>query len=84
MSVSAICGIGRFDCSVSLCQDLITISGYEKNTEEARDAIMKIVSELEERVKEEVEIDSRVHARLIGQRGKSIRKVMEKFAVDIR
>jgi len=65
-------------------QDLITISGYEKNTEEARDAIMKIVSELEERVKEEIDIDSRVHARLIGQRGKSIRKVMEKFAVDIR
>lgn len=65
-------------------KDLITISGYEKNTEEARDAIMRIVSELEDRVKEEIDIDCRVHARLIGQRGKSIRKVMEKFNVDIR
>ena len=38
----------------------------------------------EEQVSEEVEIDHRVHSRLIGARGKAIAKVMEKFHVDIR
>lgn len=65
-------------------RDIITITGYQTNAEAARDAIMKIVSELEERVSDTVEIDSRVHARLIGQRGKNIRKIMDKFGVDIK
>ena len=64
--------------------DVITIVGYETAAEAARDTIMKIVAELEERVSDSVEIDSRIHARLIGQRGKTIRKIMEKFAVDIK
>jgi len=38
----------------------------------------------EEQVSEEVEIDHRVHSRLIGARGKAIAKVMERFRVDIR
>jgi len=65
-------------------QDVITIVGYEADAIAARDTIMKIVSELEERVTGSVEIDSRLHARLIGQRGKNIRKIMEKFGVDIK
>ena len=32
----------------------------------------------------EVDIDPRVHRRLIGARGASIRKIMERFKVDIR
>ena len=32
----------------------------------------------------EIEIDPRVHSRLIGTRGKAIRKVMDEFGVDIR
>uniref|UniRef100_A0A8D2Q6J8 Vigilin n=1 Tax=Varanus komodoensis TaxID=61221 RepID=A0A8D2Q6J8_VARKO len=64
--------------------DLITITGYEKNAEGARDAILKIVADLEEMVSEDVHLDHRVHARIIGGRGKAIRKVMEEFRVDIR
>lgn len=63
--------------------DLITIIGYEAKANAARDAIMAIVSELENRVSDTVEIDNRIHARLIGQRGKNIRKIMDKFSVDI-
>ena len=44
-------------------QDVITIVGYENDAVAARDSIMKIVSELEERVTDTVEIDSRLHAR---------------------
>uniref|UniRef100_A0A8C3WNM8 Vigilin n=1 Tax=Catagonus wagneri TaxID=51154 RepID=A0A8C3WNM8_9CETA len=60
-------------------QDQITITGYEKNTEAARDAILKIVGELEQMVSEDVPLDHRVHARIIGARGKAIRKIMDEF-----
>ncbi|KAJ8338206.1 hypothetical protein SKAU_G00371720 [Synaphobranchus kaupii] len=65
-------------------QDLITISGYERNVEEARVAIEQLVSVLEEMVSQDVKLDHRVHARIIGARGKAIRKLMEEFKVDIR
>ncbi|XP_064184904.1 vigilin [Anguilla rostrata] len=65
-------------------QDLITISGYERNVEEARAAIEQLVSVLEEMVSQDVKLDHRVHARIIGARGKAIRKLMEEFKVDIR
>uniref|UniRef100_A0A8C9WSE5 Vigilin n=1 Tax=Scleropages formosus TaxID=113540 RepID=A0A8C9WSE5_SCLFO len=65
-------------------QDLITISGYEHNVEEARAAIEKLVSALEEMISEDVKLDHRVHARIIGARGKAVRKLMEEFKVDIR
>lgn len=45
---------------------------------------MKIVNELNELVREEVQIDSRVHSRIIGSRGRSIRKIMEDYKVDIK
>lgn len=63
-------------------QDQITITGYEKNAEAARDAIMKIVGELEQMVSEDVTLDHRVHARIIGARGKAIRKIMDEFKVS--
>ncbi|KAI1889321.1 hypothetical protein AGOR_G00177980 [Albula goreensis] len=65
-------------------QDQITITGYEQNTTAARDAIQAIVDELEEMISEDITLDSRVHARIIGARGKGIRKIMEEFKVDLR
>ncbi|VTJ88527.1 Hypothetical predicted protein, partial [Marmota monax] len=65
-------------------QDQITITGYEKNTEAARNAILKIVGELEQMVSKDVPLDHCVHARIIGARGKAIRKIMGEFKVDIR
>ncbi|XP_070785682.1 vigilin isoform X2 [Enoplosus armatus] len=65
-------------------QDLIVISGYERNVEEARQAIQQLVAELLEMVSQDVHLDPRTHARIIGARGKAIRKLMEEFKVDIR
>uniref|UniRef100_A0A8C9Z7G2 Vigilin n=1 Tax=Sander lucioperca TaxID=283035 RepID=A0A8C9Z7G2_SANLU len=65
-------------------QDLIVISGYERNVEEARQAIQQLVAELQEMVSHDVHLDPRTHARIIGARGKAIRKLMEEFKVDIR
>ncbi|KAL0191008.1 hypothetical protein M9458_013706, partial [Cirrhinus mrigala] len=60
-------------------QDQITITGYEQNAVAARDAIQAIVDELEEMISEDITLDSRVHARIIGARGKGIRKIMDEF-----
>ncbi|XP_069025979.1 vigilin [Embiotoca jacksoni] len=65
-------------------QDLIVISGYERNVEEGRQAIQQLVAELQEMVSLDVHLDPRTHARIIGARGKAIRKLMEEFKVDIR
>lgn len=62
---------------------LITITGYEQKCEEAKQAIMDITGDLDSMVKVPVEINSRIHARLIGQKGKSIRKVMDEYKVSI-
>lgn len=58
------------------------ISGYERNVEEARQAIQQLVAELQEMVSLDVHLDPRTHARIIGARGKAIRKLMEEFKVD--
>ncbi|PSN46530.1 Vigilin [Blattella germanica] len=65
-------------------EHIITIKGYEKDAHAARDDIMKIVDKWNNMIKEEVHIDARVHSRLIGARGRNIRKIMEQFEVDIK
>lgn len=81
-SRSGVPGVPSSDQILSQPQDQITITGYEKNTEAARDAILKIVGELEQMVSEDVPLDHRVHARIIGARGKAIRKIMDEFKVS--
>ncbi|CAG2115876.1 unnamed protein product, partial [Medioppia subpectinata] len=65
-------------------QDVITIIGLESDVNSAKEEILEIVSGLEDLVHEEINIDSRVHPRLIGGKGKNIRKVMDQYNVDIR
>lgn len=62
----------------------ITITGYEIDALRAKDEIMKKVNELNEQIKEVIEVDQRVHSRIIGQRGRNIRKIMDDFKVDIK
>jgi rRNA processing protein Krr1/Pno1 len=64
--------------------DIITIIGVEEKAQLARDDILKIVHELEDLVAENIHIDSRVHSRIIGSRGRGIHKIMDEFHVDIR
>ena len=45
---------------------------------------MKIVGQFESQVHEEVQIDPGVHSMIIGKRGRSIRKIMDDYKVDIR
>ena len=38
----------------------------------------------EDMVTEKVSIDHRVHSRIIGSRGRAVRKIMDEFKVDVR
>jgi len=80
----------KFDVNIQLPdrdsseQDVIRIIGYESNVESARQAVLDIVNELESHVSQDVHIDRRVHPRLIGAKGRSIRKIMDDYRVAIR
>lgn len=81
---SSSCWVGvNSQLAVVSLQDQITITGYEHKAIAARDAIKAIVDELEEMISEDITLDSRVHARIIGARGKGIRKIMDEFKVRL-
>jgi hypothetical protein len=65
-------------------QTLITVIGYEDKALAAKNEIMSLVKDMESLVSKEVRVDARVHPRLIGGRGKSIRKIMDQFHVDVK
>jgi len=65
-------------------QDIITITGYMKAAEAAKAEIQKKVDELEAMTEITVEIDSRIHPRIIGGRGRNVKQIMTDFKVDIR
>lgn len=64
--------------------NVIKIQGYETNAKAARDEILKIVGDYNEMVKENVPLDARIHSRIIGQRGRHVRQIMEDYKVDIK
>lgn len=65
-------------------ENVIVVIGYEKNACDARDEILRIVKEWEDMVTKEIEIDHRVHSRLIGAKGRNIRRLMEQHKVEIK
>lgn len=65
-------------------QNTIKIQGYEDAARAARDEILKIVGDFNEMVKEVVPLDARIHSRIIGQRGRHVRQIMEDYHVDIK
>lgn len=64
--------------------NIITIQGYEAAANAAKDEIMKIYNDLNDLVREVIRVDSRIHARLIGQRGRNIHKIMDEYKVEIK
>jgi polyribonucleotide nucleotidyltransferase len=64
--------------------NVIRIQGYESSAIAARDEILKIVGDYNDLVKETVPLDSRIHSRIIGQRGRHVRQIMDDYKVDIK
>ncbi|ALC42406.1 Dp1 [Drosophila busckii] len=79
-----------FDVNISLPkrndpnQRIISITGYQAKAETARDAILEIVGELQTLHREVIEIDTRIHPHIIGHRGRTIRKLILDYQVDIK
>lgn len=55
--------------------EIIAITGYETNANDCRDEIEQTVKDLEAMITHQIKVDSRFHPRLIGTRGKNLRKV---------
>ncbi|XP_052820157.1 vigilin-like [Mya arenaria] len=65
-------------------QSVIRIIGYERNCEAARDEILRMVKDYEDQVHLEVRVDHRIHSRIIGQKGRGVRRIQDDFKVDLR
>lgn len=62
----------------------ITIRGLEENVHACETHIRKRIEDDEAKVAQEIEIDNRVHSRIIGQKGNTLKKIMEKFKVEVK
>jgi len=72
------------DDKADLAEDEIRITGYPECVEAMKAAIMKIVSDLESHIVQDVLINKKVHPRIIGNRGSNVRKIMKDFGVEIK
>lgn len=63
--------------------DNITIHGHEANARACAEEIEALIADLKAMFTTEVALDARFHPRLIGQRGRNVKKVMEEFGVEI-
>lgn len=70
--------------AVDNSRDTIVIVGYEKNVKNAIKRIMKIVRELQSQTSIQLKISKENYSTLIGRGGKTIRKIMDQFKVNIK
>ena len=64
--------------------NIVKVTGQSEDVEKAEEDIMSIVNKLESLVTQYIVLDVRIHARIIGQKGRGIRKIMEDFNVDVK
>ena len=64
--------------------DKIVIKGVQKNVEDCANFIKKKISDDNSKLTETLTIVQRVHSRIIGQKGKNVAKIMEKYKVEIK
>ncbi|KRZ09939.1 Vigilin, partial [Trichinella zimbabwensis] len=62
----------------------VTITGYEENATNCKKEIETMVADYKSLCTQEIALDCRVHNRIIGQRGKNVKRIMEQYQVEIR
>jgi len=63
--------------------DIITITGYEAKANKAKEVLLAKVAELDKLTTRSLDVDPRVHARIIGGRGAGIKALQEKYKVRV-
>lgn len=74
----------RIDFSRKGEPDRIVIKGLKQHVTECEQFIRKKITDEQSKKVQEIQIDNRVHSRIIGQKGKSLAKLMEKYKVDVK
>jgi hypothetical protein len=64
--------------------EIIKITGFQENAENAAKAVEAFCDNLMQYVIKDVQIENSVHRRIIGQRGRGVRKLMSDHSVDIK
>ncbi|VDK79439.1 unnamed protein product [Litomosoides sigmodontis] len=64
--------------------DTITLTGYEANCNACKEEMEAIIGEAQSLFTQEIFLDATFHPRLIGQKGRNLKKVMDEFKVEIR
>ncbi|CAF4482939.1 unnamed protein product [Rotaria sp. Silwood2] len=62
----------------------ILIIGYEDKALKCRDEILKLIQDFKSTITMEIDIDHRIHARIIGTGGQKLQQIMKDHNVDIK
>ena len=63
--------------------DSITVTGYEAKANKAKDMLLAKVAEMDKVAQKDIEVDQRIHSRIIGGRGAGIKALQDKFKVRV-
>jgi len=74
----------RIDFSRKGEPDRIVIKGIKQNVLDCESFIRKKITDEQSKQVQEIEIDNRVHSRIIGQKGRTLAKLMEKYKVEVK
>lgn len=64
--------------------DTIILAGYETNCHACKEEMEAVIDEVQSFFTQEISLDVTFHPRLIGTKGRNVRKVMDEFGVEIR
>ncbi|CAF3361315.1 unnamed protein product [Rotaria socialis] len=62
----------------------VLIRGYEDKALKCRDEILKLIGDFQSTITMEMDIDHRVHARIIGTGGQKLQQIVKEYNVDIK
>lgn len=62
----------------------IVITGYEDKALACREEILRLIKEFESKITMEIEIDPRIHARIIGSGGSKLQQIQKEYNVEIK
>lgn len=65
-------------------ENVIKIIGLQENAEAAARAVQQFCDDLMQTIEKEVEINHDTHRRIIGQRGRTVQRLMKEHSVEIR